>query len=94
LGVLVCITGVSGSGKSTLVQDVLYAGLKKLRGEWKNKVGEFDSIEGEEQLSEILLVDQAPIGRTPRSNPVTYIKVFDQIRKIFSSQREARSRNL
>jgi excinuclease ABC subunit A len=48
LGVLVCITGVSGSGKSTLVQDVLYAGLKKLRGEWKNKVGEFDSIEGEE----------------------------------------------
>ena len=94
LGVLVCITGVSGSGKSTLVQDVLYAGLKKLRGEWKDKVGEFDSIEGEEQLSEILLVDQAPIGRTPRSNPVTYIKVFDQIRKIFSSQREARSHNL
>jgi excinuclease ABC subunit A len=94
LGVLVCITGVSGSGKSTLVQDVLYGGLKKLRGEWKDKVGEFDSIQGEGQLSEILLVDQAPIGRTPRSNPVTYIKVFDQIRKVFASQREARSRNL
>jgi excinuclease ABC subunit A len=94
LGVLVCVTGVSGSGKSTLVHNVLYAGLKKLRGEWKDNVGEFDSIEGEEQLSEILLVDQAPIGRTPRSNPVTYIKVFDQIRKVFSSQRGARSRNL
>ena len=94
LGVLVCITGVSGSGKSTLVHDVLYTGLKKLRGEWKDKVGEFDCIEGAEQLSEILLVDQTPIGKTPRSNPVTYIKAFDQIRQIFASLREARSRNL
>lgn len=94
LGILVCVTGVSGSGKSTLVHDVLYAGLKKLRGEWKDKVGEFDSIEGEELLSEVLLVDQTPIGRTPRSNPVTYIKVFDHIRKAFAAQRAARTRNL
>ena len=94
LGVLVCVTGVSGSGKSTLVQDCLYAGLKKLRGEWRDKVGEFESIDGADQLSEILLVDQSPIGRTPRSNPVTYIKAFDDVRKAFASQREAHSRNL
>jgi excinuclease ABC subunit A len=94
LGVLVCVTGVSGSGKSTLVQDCLYAGLKKLRGEWKSTVGEFESIEGADQLSDILLVDQSPIGRTPRSNPVTYIKAFDDVRKIFASQREAHARNL
>ena len=93
LGVLVCITGVSGSGKSTLVHEVLYKGLKKLRGDWKETVGDFDCIEGDEQLSEVLLVDQTPIGRTPRSNPVTYIKAFDQIRKIFASQRQARSHN-
>ena len=93
LGVLVCITGVSGSGKSTLVHDVLYAGLKKLRGDWKQTVGDFDCIKGGEQLSDVLLVDQTPIGRTPRSNPVTYIKAFDQIRKIFASLRQARSHN-
>ena len=94
LGLLVCVTGVSGSGKSTLVQDCLYAGLKKLRGEWKDQVGEFESIDGVDQLSEILLVDQSPIGRTPRSNPVTYIKAFDDVRKTFASQRGAHSRNL
>ena len=94
LGVLVCVTGVSGSGKSTLVQDCLYAGLKKLRGEWKSAVGEFESIDGADQLSETLLVDQSPIGRTPRSNPVTYIKAFDDVRKIIASQREAHARNL
>ena len=94
MGVLVCVTGVSGSGKSTLVHDVLYAGLKKLKGEWKNKVGAFDRIEGWEQLSEILLVDQTPLGKTPRSNPVTYIKAFDEIRKMFASTRAAHSRNL
>lgn len=94
LGVLVCVTGVSGSGKSTLVQDCLYAGVKKLQGEWRDKVGDFESIEGADQLSEILLVDQSPIGRTPRSNPVTYIKAFDDVRKTFAFQRKAHSRNL
>ncbi len=93
-GVLVCVTGVSGSGKSTLLRDVLYAGLKKLKGEWKDAVGRFERLEGWGEVSEVLLVDQSPIGRTPRSNPVTYIKAFDEIRRIFSLVREARSRNL
>lgn len=94
LDAMVCITGVSGSGKSTLVQEILYAGLKKLRGEWKEGVGEFERLEGWERISDVLLVDQNPIGKTPRSNPVTYLKAFDEIRSLFSSVREARSRNL
>jgi excinuclease ABC subunit A len=94
LGILACVTGVSGSGKSTLVQDVLYAGVQKLRGEWNGPAGRARSIEGWEQLTEVLLVDQGPIGRTPRSNPVTYIKAFDDIRQIFASLREAQARNL
>jgi len=94
LGVMVCVTGVSGSGKSTLVHEVLYAGLKKLRQEWKGNVGKLDRIEGWEQLSEVLLVDQTPIGKTPRSNPVTYIKAFDEIRKLFASTRASQSNNL
>ncbi len=94
LGLLVCVTGVSGSGKSTLVNRVLYAGLKRLRGEWKDDVGDFDAIDGWEIPGEILLVDQTPIGKTPRSNPVTYIKAFDDIRQIFASLRDAETRNL
>ncbi|HUV14089.1 MAG TPA: excinuclease ABC subunit A, partial [Acidobacteriota bacterium] len=94
LGGMVCITGVSGSGKSTLVHDVLFAGIKKLRGEWNGPVGRFEDIEGWDRLSDVLLVDQTPIGKTPRSNPVTYIKAFDEIRKIFASLREAHARNL
>ena len=94
LGVLVCISGVSGSGKSTLVQDVLYAGLKKLRKDWKAEVGEFDAIEGGDQVGEVFLVDQSPIGKTPRSNPVTYLKAFDDIRQIFASLRRSQSQNL
>ncbi|MEJ2083676.1 MAG: excinuclease ABC subunit UvrA [Acidobacteriota bacterium] len=94
LGLFVCITGVSGSGKSTLVQDVLYAGLMKQRGQWKGATGRVRAIEGGENLSEVVLIDQSPIGRTPRSNPVTYIKAFDEIRKTFASLREAQARNL
>ncbi len=94
LGLFVCITGVSGSGKSTLVQDVLYAGLMKQRGQWKGTTGQVGSIEGGEYLSEVILIDQSPIGRTPRSNPVTYVKAFDDIRKLFSSLRDAQARNL
>lgn len=94
LGILVCITGVSGSGKSTLVHDILYAGIRKLRRDWTGPVGEFESIEGWERLTDILLVDQSPIGRTPRSNPVTYIKAFDEIRKTFASLRASRALNL
>jgi excinuclease ABC subunit A len=92
LGQLVLITGVSGSGKSTLVHNCLYAGLKQQRGEPQGQVGDFASLEGGKFLDDIILVDQSPIGRTPRSNPVTYIKVYDAIREAFASTREAQAR--
>ncbi|HEY0078065.1 MAG TPA: excinuclease ABC subunit UvrA [Pyrinomonadaceae bacterium] len=92
LEMLVCVTGVSGSGKSTLVHDVVFAGLKKQRGEWQGHVGAFQKLEGAQHLDDVILVDQSPIGRTPRSNPVTYIKVYDAIREVFSQTRDAQSR--
>jgi excinuclease ABC subunit A len=92
LGMLVCITGVSGSGKSTLVHDVIYAGLKKERGEWQGQVGAFKELNGLQNIDDIILVDQSPIGRTPRSNPVTYIKGYDAIREAFASTREAQTK--
>jgi excinuclease ABC subunit A len=92
LGQLVCVTGVSGSGKSTLVHACLYAGLKHQRGDWQGQVGQFASLDGGKYLDDILLVDQSPIGRTPRSNPVTYIKVYDLIREVFAGTREAQAR--
>ncbi len=92
LGLLVCITGVSGSGKSTLVHNCLYAGLKHQRGDWRGSVGSFASLEGGKYLDDVILVDQSPIGRTPRSNPVTYIKVYDVIREVFAATREAQAR--
>jgi excinuclease ABC subunit A len=63
------VTGVSGSGKSTLVHDVLYAALKRAKGDWDRKVGAHQRLEGHEFVSDVVLVDQTPIGRTPRSNP-------------------------
>ncbi len=90
-GKIVCITGVSGSGKSTLVHDIIYAGLKKQRGEWMGPVGSFSKLEAWESLDDIVLVDQSPIGRTPRSNPVTYIKTYDAIRDLFANTREAQA---
>ncbi len=92
LETMVCITGVSGSGKSTLVHECLYAGLKKQRGDWTGSVGDFAAIEGGKFLDDIILVDQSPIGRTPRSNPVTYIKAYDLIREAFAETREAQAR--
>ena len=92
LEMLVCITGVSGSGKSTLVHDILYAGLKKKRGEWQSHVGLFKEITGAELIDDVVLVDQSPIGRTPRSNPVTYIKSYDAIRDLFASTAAAKSK--
>jgi excinuclease ABC subunit A len=89
---LVCITGVSGSGKSTLIHECLYAGLKKQRGDWTGAVGDVAGIEGGKFLDDIILVDQSPIGRTPRSNPVTYIKAYDAIRETFAATREAQAR--
>jgi excinuclease ABC subunit A len=96
LGALTCVTGVSGSGKSTLVHDVLYAGIRKAKGEAlsETRVGAFRSIEGAELISDIVLVDQTPIGRTPRSNPVTYLKAFDPIRELLAATKDARSRGL
>ena len=94
INLLTCVTGVSGSGKSTLVHDVLYAAIKRAKGEWDKRVGTYDTIDGLGLISDVVLVDQAPIGRTPRSNPVTYLKAFDPIRELFASTRDARSRAL
>lgn len=90
LGMFVVVTGVSGSGKSTLVHDVLYAGLGKHFGIWRKRVGRHDRIEGVEHIAGLELVDQSPIGRTPRSNPVTYTKAFDAIRLLFAQTKRAR----
>jgi len=94
LNTLTCVTGVSGSGKSTLVHDVLYAAIKRAKGDWDKRVGAFEELEGIELISDVVLVDQAPIGRTPRSNPVTYLKAFDPIREIFAATKDARARGL
>jgi excinuclease ABC subunit A len=92
LGMLVCITGVSGSGKSTLVHNVLCTAVKKAKGAIKEAPAGITSIRGAEHISDVVLVDQAPIGRTPRSNPATYTKAFDDIRQIFAETRDAYSR--
>ncbi len=99
LGTLTVFTGVSGSGKSTLVHDVLYRALEqKLTGEHTakqhlgEKVGAFETMTGWEAIDEVVLVDQEPIGRSPRSNPVTYVKAFDEIRRIFAEVPLARQR--
>ncbi len=93
LGMLVAVTGVSGSGKSTLVYDVLYKSLQAKRsgGNWR----EFcDRIEADAALTGVEMIDQSPIGRTPRSNPATYMKAFDPVREVFASTAEARKRGL
>jgi excinuclease ABC subunit A len=94
LNTLTCITGVSGSGKSTLVHDVLYAAVKRAKGGTERRVGAHRKLEGAEFVTDVVLVDQTPIGRTPRSNPVTYLKAFDPIREIFASTKDAKSRGL
>ena len=96
LGMLVTITGVSGSGKSTLIHQVLYRAIARALGqaESSDPVGEFDSLTGVERLNDVVLVDQTPIGRTPRSNPITYIKGFDLIRELFAAQPDARRLSL
>ena len=95
LGMIVAITGVSGSGKSTLVHDVLYQALAAAKRQTNGSgpaPGTLERLEGEEWIDEVVLVDQSPIGRTPRSNPVTYIKAFDAIRELFASLPEAHKR--
>ncbi|HEX9293892.1 MAG TPA: excinuclease ABC subunit UvrA [Gemmatimonadales bacterium] len=99
LGTLTAVTGVSGSGKSTLVHDVLYRQLEgRLHGEHSAKqhlgepVGAVAALKGWEHLEDVVLIDQAPIGRTPRSNPVTYVKAFDELRALFANEALARAR--
>lgn len=90
---LISVTGVSGSGKSTLVHDTLYAAVKdKIYGSYHQYIGKYKSIEGWQQLLDLMLVDQSPIGRTPRSNPATYTKVFDDIRRLFAQTIESKVR--
>jgi excinuclease ABC subunit A len=92
LGVLCSVTGVSGSGKSTLVNEVLYKSVSNRLHRTRVRAGTHREITGLEQLDKIISVDQSPIGRTPRSNPATYIGLFDQIRDLFSKTPEARAR--
>jgi len=96
LGMLVAITGVSGSGKSTLVHQVLYRAVAQALGQTDggDPSGAFRSLTGVERLNDVILVDQTPIGRTPRSNPITYIKGFDLIRELFASQPDAKRLSL
>ncbi len=92
LGMFVCVTGISGSGKSSLVSDVLEPALRNLLGSEAAVPGEFDALVGGEQLDKVIVIDQSPIGRTPRSNPATYVKVWDDIRKLFTMLPDARRR--
>jgi excinuclease ABC subunit A len=89
---LVCVTGVSGSGKSTLVQDVLYAALLKHKGKPTETPGTHRALIGHEQIADVVMVDQSPIGRTTRSNPASYVGAFDAIRQIFAKQPLSRER--
>ena len=92
LGVLCGVTGVSGSGKSTLMNQTVMPILRKKFGERVDKIGKYDSVEVPDFVRNVIVINQDPIGRTPRSNPVTYTKVFDEIRNLFSSTKESKAR--
>ncbi len=92
LNKFVVITGVSGSGKSTLIHDILYGGLAKYLGKVPPKIGKYEDIKGGEFIDDIEIVDQSPIGKTPRSNPISYIKAYELIRELFASTHQARAR--
>jgi excinuclease ABC subunit A len=92
LGVLCGITGVSGSGKSTLMNQTVMPALRHMYGERVDKIGKHDKLDVPSFVHNVIVIDQDPIGRTPRSNPATYTKLFDEIRKIFASTKEAKAR--
>lgn len=92
LNKFVVVTGVSGSGKSTLIHDIFYAGLAKYLGNAPSYIGKYDEIKGGEYIDDIVIVDQSPIGKSPRSNPISYIKAFELIRELFASTHQARAR--
>ena len=92
LGVVTCVTGVSGSGKSSLVNEILYKHLAKSLNRARCIAGDHDGIDGIEQLDKVINIDQSPIGRTPRSNPATYTGVFDMIRDLFATTKDAKER--
>lgn len=93
LGIFTCITGASGSGKSSLIHEILFKKLYALKQDSRVLPGDHDELAGHEQIDSVLDIDQAPIGRTPRSNPATYIGFYDQIRKIFAQTEAAQARN-
>ena len=90
IGVLTLITGVSGSGKSTLIYEILYKGMMKKLHNSKIRAGKHDDILLDTEIDKVIVIDQSPIGKTPRSNPATYTKLFDEIRKIFSETKNAK----
>jgi len=92
LGTFTCVTGVSGSGKSTLVNEIIYKYLTSKLNRTKVRAGNFDSIEGIENLDKVIAIDQSPIGRTPRSNPATYTGVFTDIRELFAKTNDAKAK--
>ncbi|HJJ29304.1 MAG TPA: excinuclease ABC subunit UvrA [Methanocorpusculum sp.] len=92
LGTLTVVTGVSGSGKSTLIYDTLYQALRKEKYDSKVIPGKYKKLEFDEPIQSVIVIDQSPIGRTPRSNPATYTKVFDDIRRLFAETKEAKIR--
>ncbi len=93
LGLFVCLTGVSGSGKSTLAEEILYKAVKRAKGDPQGRPGQYEAISGWELISDIVLVDQSAIGRTPRANPLTYIKAMDAIRHLLAATPDAREQN-
>jgi excinuclease ABC subunit A len=92
MGVLTAITGVSGSGKSTLIHDILYKSLRKKLNKAKEHPGKHKSVTVPKEITKVIMIDQSPIGKTPRSNPATYVKVFDDVRQLFAMTKESKLR--
>jgi excinuclease ABC subunit A len=92
VGAFTCVTGVSGSGKSTLIYEILYHAMQRALHHSRAQPGTYDTIDFGDAVDKVIVIDQSPIGRTPRSNPATYTKVFDDIRRVFAETKEAKMR--